>query len=215
MADQQDDGCGAEGVVVEGGERGAWTCSLRGGGFGDGDAWGGGVDAGGDEFVGEQAERASGHVDDERCIGRERALPLGRDLVGWRPCRGAAWCAVAKMSFEAELRSVSGVLSAAATAKAAVMPGTISKGMPASLRAAISSPARPKTRGSPDLRRTTVRFARACSSMRSWISAWVMRGWPQRLPTGMISAGCGRHAELASARISSETRSSGRITSAV
>ena len=48
----------------------------------------------------------------------------------------------------------------------------------------------------------------ACWSMRAWMPAWVMRGWPQRLPTGMISA-----AGLARARISSETRSSGRMTS--
>jgi hypothetical protein len=62
------------------------------------------------------------------------------------------------MSLEAAARSVRGVLSAAATAKAAVMPGTISKGMRCSVRAAISSPARPKMRGSPDLRRRTERF---------------------------------------------------------
>jgi hypothetical protein len=56
---------------------------------------------------------------------------LGSNFGGWSG-RGAAWWAVAKMSLEAELRSVSGVFSAAATAKAAVMPGTISKGIPAS-----------------------------------------------------------------------------------
>ena len=50
---------------------------------------------------------------------------------------------------------MSGVWSAAATAKAAVMPGTISKGMLCSRRKAISSPARPKMSGSPDLRRRT------------------------------------------------------------
>ena len=41
----------------------------------------------------------------------------------------AAWWAVARISLRRPLRSVSGVWSEAATAKAAVMPGTISKGM--------------------------------------------------------------------------------------
>ena len=41
----------------------------------------------------------------------------------------AAWWAVARMSLEAAVRSVRGVPSEAAAAKAAVMPGTISKGM--------------------------------------------------------------------------------------
>ena len=43
-----------------------------------------------------------------------------------------------------------------ATATPAVTPGTISKPMPASARAASSSDARPKMHGSPPLRRTTI-----------------------------------------------------------
>ena len=50
----------------------------------------------------------------------------------------------------------------------------------------------------------------ACSSIRAWMPAWVMRGWPQRLPTGMMRA-----VGLARSRMSSETRSSGRMTSQV
>jgi hypothetical protein len=178
---------------------------VGGGGLGDCDAGGLRGDAGVDEAVSESGEVAAGHVDDEGGLVGEGARPA------WSEGKfSGAWWAVARMSFEAAVRSVSGVLRQAATAKAAVIPGTISKEMPASRRAAISSPARPKMSGSPDLRRTTERSARTWWSMRKWISAWVMRGWPQRLPTGMISA-----EGLARSRTSSETRSSGRMMSAV
>ena len=55
---------------------------------------------------------------------------------------------------------------------AAETPGTTSNGIPARASASASSPPRPKTNGSPPLRRTTVALARASATSRSLISAW-------------------------------------------
>ena len=72
-----------------------------------------------------------------------------------------------------ESRSVSGISVSAAAANAAVMPGTMSKEMPAARSAAISSPARPKISGSPDFRRTTRLPGRASRTRSALISSWV------------------------------------------
>ena len=88
------------------------------------------------------------------------------------------------------------------------MPGTTSKGMPASASAAISSAARPKMSGSPLLSRTTLRPARACSIISALISSCVMFFAPQRLPTLTILRWRGQGRGSAGG-----TRSSCRITS--
>ena len=59
----------------------------------------------------------------------------------------------------------------AEAASDAVMPGTISKSMPTLRSAAISSPARPKTSGSPPFSRTTVWPESARSTISPSISA--------------------------------------------
>src|SRR3954469_2027535 len=69
----------------------------------------------------------------------------------------------------------------------AVTPGTTSNGMPAALSASASSPPRPKTNGSPPLRRTTVCPRRARSISSSLIAA-CSREPPGRLPTSTSSA---------------------------
>src|SRR4028118_244997 len=51
------------------------------------------------------------------------------------------------------------------------MPGTTSKGRPAASSASASSPPRPKTNGSPPLRRTTARPSRAWVTSRVWLSS--------------------------------------------
>ena len=101
------------------------------------------------------------------------------------------------MTLDALLRLVSEQPTAAAAANAAVMPGTTSKGTPASVSAANSSAARPKMSGSPLLRRTTLRWARACSIMSALISSCVMLFMPQRLPTLTISAWGGAKLRIA------------------
>ena len=64
-----------------------------------------------------------------------------------------------------------------------VMPGTTSNGRPFSSSSSPSSPPRPKTNGSPPLRRTTVLPSFALST-----SSWLMSGcfivwWLEALPT--------------------------------
>lgn len=53
---------------------------VGGGGFADGDAGGFGGDAGLDEVVGQGAEVAAGHVDDQRGVFGEGSRPLGGDF---------------------------------------------------------------------------------------------------------------------------------------
>ena len=69
--------------------------------------------------------------------------------------------------------------------------------MPASASSSASSPPRPKTNGSPDFRRTTVRPARARSSTAGW-SRYVALPWPRRRPTATRSASGGASARIAS-----------------
>src|SRR3990170_716915 len=84
------------------------------------------------------------------------------------PSRGRAFQSIPEPSFAADSwpamkvteeensRCVRGIFAAAAHPIAAVIPGTISKGIPEAARHSASSPPRPKTNGSPDFRRTTV-----------------------------------------------------------
>ena len=97
-----------------------------------------------------------------------------------------------KITFEAQLRSVSEQPDGGGGSKGGRDAGNDLEGStPASFSAAISSAARPKISGSPLLRRTTLRPARACSIISALISSCVMLFVPQRLPTLTISA-CGR-----------------------
>jgi len=76
MAYQEDHRGGAYGGVFEGCESGRVDVFVRRAGFADGYAGGDGGDAGGDEVVGECAEVAAGHVDDERGVFGEGSCPL-------------------------------------------------------------------------------------------------------------------------------------------
>ncbi len=67
---------------------------------------------------------------------------------------GSSW-PVTTAKDEARPRCVTGMPAAAGTAMAALTPGTTSTATPARAHASISSPPRPKTKGSPPLRRTT------------------------------------------------------------
>ena len=69
-------------------------------------------------------------------------------------------------------RAPGGSSGGSAAAVAAVIPGTISKGTPASASTRASSAPRPNTNGSPPLSLTTVRPARASSTSRLLIAAW-------------------------------------------
>src|SRR5579884_2719618 len=84
---------------------------------------------------------------------------------------------------EARPRWVRGTPVYAAAPRAAVTPGTISKGIPASARARASSPPRPKRSGSPPLRRTTRRPRLASSIMRTTTSSWPTAARPRSRPT--------------------------------
>ena len=86
--------------------------------------------------------------------------------------------------------------SSAAAASAAVMPGTTSHAMPAASSAAISSCARPNSIGSPPLRRTTTRCARAASTSRLLMNRCAVECLPQRLPTAIFCARCGERDRL-------------------
>ena len=76
-------------------------------------------------------------------------------------------------------------------------PGTDARhdaeGMPAATRARASSPPRPKTKGSPPLRRNTRRPSRASSISRSEMSRCLAEGLPPRFPAySSITPGCAR-----------------------
>ena len=66
---------------------------------------------------------------------------------------------------------VTGMPASSGMATAELMPGTSSHSMPASLRARNSSPPRPKTKGSPPLRRTVSSCLPAQSMSRLFISS--------------------------------------------
>ena len=80
MPDHHNDRGGSHvfiGDLVQGGGVDVFVWS---GCFADGYAWGFWRDAGGDEVVGEGAEVAAGHVDDQRCVLGEGSGPFGRDF---------------------------------------------------------------------------------------------------------------------------------------
>ena len=81
-------------------------------------------------------------------------------------------------------------------------------GIPAAARADASSPPRPKTNGSPPLRRTTRRPLRACAIMIALISTCDVDGPPGVFPTAMSSA------SLASRSKAADTSRSWSTTSA-
>ena len=85
-------------------------------------------------------------------------------------------------------RCVTGIPAAAGTEMALVTPEITVTGTPAGTHAATSSPPRPKTNGSPPLRRTTVFPASAASTISSLDPGWGTVWWPGRLPTSTSSA---------------------------
>ncbi len=127
-----------------------------------------------------QTEIAAGHVDDargvfdlrqRRVIVRLRVMAGGEDDVGGRVAAG-------------ERAADGGCGSEGCSDAGNDLEGNLRR----SVSAAISSAARPKMSGSPLLRRTTRRLARACSIISALISSCVMLFVPQRLPTLMTSA---------------------------
>ena len=94
----------------------------------------------------------------------------------------AHWWPVTKTTADAWSRWVSDNPAAALAAVAAVTPGTIAYGMPASRNACSSSPARPKINGSPPLSRTVFFPALPKATNSALISAWVAPRQPARLP---------------------------------
>src|SRR5579862_4217839 len=105
------------------------------------------------------------------------------DAVSSRPTRG-----VRNATVRATPRRVREILSVAAAASAAVMPGTTSTSMPAACKASISSWARPKSIGSPPLRRTTSSWVRAASIRARMMKRCSVETLPYRLPTSILRA---------------------------
>src|SRR5580658_135446 len=99
----------------------------------------------------------------------------------------ARWIVV-NNTCEATRRSVSENPAVAAAPKPAVIPGTISKSRPARRNAAISSPARPKSNGSPPFNRTTTSCDFAYEIISALISSCVSNFLPHLLPTSISSA---------------------------
>ena len=102
---------------------------------------------------------------------------------------GSSW-PVTNETDETCSRWVTGIPAAPAPATAEVMPGTTSKGMALAARCCISSPPRPKTKGSPPFSRTTVLPALASSTSRRLVYSWEVHSPSARLPTSSrFSAG--------------------------
>src|SRR5659263_567075 len=100
-----------------------------------------------------------------------RVPSFGRRLqsTALPPFSSVSWPAT-KVTEEDRSRCVNGRTAAAAHPIAAVIPGTISKGIPSRERCSASSPPRPNMSGSPDLRRTTDFPSRASRTIASWIA---------------------------------------------
>ena len=88
-------------------------------------------------------------------------------------------------------RWVTGMPAQAGAATALLTPGTTSNGTPAATSASASSPPRPKTKGSPPLRRTTARPSSALRTSRALISSCGITWSLLALPTKMRSAAAG------------------------
>ncbi len=100
-------------------------------------------------------------------------------------------------------RCVKGTPNRVKAAWPEVMPLTTSTSMPSACKRANSSPPRPKTKGSPPLRRTT-----RSPCLTSWIMCFSMKAWgvdkqPPRLPTAICRALAGMCAKMAGATKSS------------
>jgi hypothetical protein len=120
---------------------------------------------------------------------RASAFQSSRD-----PALPGASCAVATATDAAQSRCVTGMPAAAGPAKADVTPGTISNGILALESASASSPPRPNTNGSPPLRRTTLRPARARRRSSVLISPCVIAWRRALLPAKIRSAPSGANA---------------------
>ena len=83
---------------------------------------------------------------------------------------------------------VTGIPAYAGAAMAEVIPGTSSKGTPASFSTSISSPPRPNTKGSPPFKRATTFPCFPFSARRQLISSCVMVWFPDCFPTYIYSA---------------------------
>jgi hypothetical protein len=110
-----------------------------------------------------------------------RSTPIRNTAVGTRAATtqstgpsvaSSASCAVNTANAVEAPRCVTGMPATPGTPIDEVTPGTTSNGTPASASASISSPPRPNTNGSPPLRRTTVRPARACATSWAWMVSW-------------------------------------------
>jgi hypothetical protein len=81
-------------------------------------------------------------------------------------------CPVTMQTSWVKPRAVTGMPAYAGAARADEIPGTTWKAMPSATSASASSDPRPKTNGSPPLRRTTRRPACACPTSWALISSW-------------------------------------------
>ncbi len=111
-----------------------------------------------------------------------RSLASADQSTVERSSSGATWPLTTVNSW-ATPRCVTGMPTAPGTLMELEMPGTTVHGMPCSASAAASSMPRPKTKGSPPLRRTTAFPALACS-----MSALLMASWAMKRPYGILAA---------------------------
>ena len=106
------------------------------------------------------------------------------------PLAGSSW-PVTIVTWVLSPRCVTGIPAYAGAAIALVMPGTTSKGTPASISASASSPPRPNTKGSPPFRRTTSRPASAVLDERR-VDAVLVHRDPARCLPDVDPLGAGR-----------------------
>lgn len=94
-------------------------------------------------------DAADSHIEDRSSTGARQGLPIQVDATILEMAGGEAY-GLRVIAVGERYSRVGG------TPAAAVTPGTTSKGMPHSNSVSISSPPRPKMKGSPPLRRTTI-----------------------------------------------------------
>ncbi len=132
------------------------------------------------------------------------------------PVPGSPTRPVTTVTDEARPRCVTGMPTEAGTPKADVTPGTTRHRIPALVSASVSSPPRPKRKGSPPLRRTTTCDRRPCSISSSMICSW--RAVPPTaasgsLPTSISSADGGTRSKMAGLTRRSCSTTSARASS--
>ena len=110
------------------------------------------------------------------------------------PLAGSSW-PVTIVTWVLSPRWVTGMPAYAGAAIALVMPGTTSKGTPASMSASASSPPRPNTNGSPPLSRTTTATGATVLDQRRVDAVLVHRDPARRLPDVDPLGGGGREVE--------------------